>query len=337
MRAVLFLIFCLLVASVPAGADEAFYRGKTLRIIVGAPPGGGYDTYTRALARHLGRHIPGAPTVVVDNMAGAGTLVAANHTYRVARPDGLTMVNFSGTFILGQILGLPGIEFDARKFEWIGIPAKDHVVCAFTRASGITSVEAWMAAKTPVKVGATGRGSAPEDSVRILQTAVGLPTKIVSGYKGTADVRLAADAGEVAGGCWQWESMKVNWRSGLDSGDVVIVLQATATPLPDLPKVPLALSLAKTDEARALIRLGIQEQGTVTRVYAFPPGTPKDRVQALRQAFLATLADSEFRAEAVKAKLDVDPVGGEETERLVADLFKLDPALIARLRTILLP
>src|SRR5215468_7835380 len=192
--------FCYLLIAIGLGllfratvsAQESFYRGKTLRIIVGAPPGGGYDTYTRALARYLGRHIPGAPTVVVDNMAGAGTLVAANHTYRVARPDGLTMVNFSGTFILGQILGLPGIEFDARKFEWIGIPAKDHVVCAFTRASGITSVEAWMAAKTPVKVGATGRGSAPEDSVRILQTAVGLPTKIVSGYKGTADVRLAA-------------------------------------------------------------------------------------------------------------------------------------------------
>lgn len=233
---------------------EPFYKGKTIRIIVGATPGGGFDTYSRAIARYMGKHIAGNPTVIVENMAGAGTLIAANYTYKAAKPDGLTIGNFIGGLVLGQLLGQPGIEFDARKFEWVGVPSRDNVACAFTKASGITSMEKWMASKTPVKLGATGRGTAPEDTPKVLKAALGLPIHLISGYKGTADIRLAAESGEVAGGCWQWESIKVTWRKALEAGEVSVVLQVTPQLLPDLPGVPLAISFAKTEEARTLIQ-----------------------------------------------------------------------------------
>ncbi|MGH7771125.1 MAG: Bug family tripartite tricarboxylate transporter substrate binding protein [Candidatus Binatia bacterium] len=318
-----------------AANHEMFYKGKTLRLIVGAPAGGGFDTYSRALARHMAKHIPGAPTIVVENMSGAGTLVAANYTYRVAKPDGLSIGNFIGGLIIGQILGQPGIEFDARRFEWVGVPSKDNIACAFTKASGITSVEKWMAAKTPVKIGSTGRGTAPEDSPKVLKAALSLPVHLVSGYKGTADIRLAAESGELAGGCWQWESIKVTWQRGIEKGDVVVVLQVTPKPLPDLPGVPLALSFAKTEEARRLIQIGIQDQGAITRLYALPPGTPKERTQILRKAFMDTLKDPDFVADAKKGRLDIDPTPGEELERIVNDLFGLDTNLLTRLKEVL--
>ena len=133
---------------------EIFYKGKTIRIVVGTTPGGGFDTYSRAIAQHMGRHIPGHPSIIVENMPGAGTLIAANHSYKVVKPDGLTIGNFIGGLVLGQVLGQPGIEFDARRFEWVGVPSRDNIVCAFTKASGITSLEKWTASKTPVKIGA---------------------------------------------------------------------------------------------------------------------------------------------------------------------------------------
>lgn len=318
-----------------AANHEMFYKGKTVRLIVGTPAGGGFDTYSRALARHMANHIPGAPTIVVENMSGAGTLVAANYTYKVAKPDGLSIGNFIGGLIIGQILGQPGIEFDARRFEWVGVPSKDNIVCAFTKASGITSVEKWMAAKTPVKIGSTGRGTAPEDSPKVLKAALSLPAHLVSGYKGTADIRLAAESGELAGGCWQWESIKVTWQRGIEKGDVIVVLQVTSKPLPDLPGVPLALSFAKTEEARRLIQIGIQDQGAITRLYALPPGTPKERTQILRKAFMDTLKDPDFAGDAKKAKLDIDPTPGEELERVVKDLFALDTNLLTRLKEVL--
>jgi tripartite-type tricarboxylate transporter receptor subunit TctC len=273
--------------------------------------------------------------VIVENMGGAGTLVAANYAYKAGKPDGLTIVNFIGSLVLGQVLGHPGIEFDARKFEWVGVPSKDRVACALTKASGITSIEQWMAAKTPVKLGATGRGSSPEDAAKILKTALGLPIHIVSGYKGTAPLRLAAESGEVAGGCWQWESIKVTWRKGLETGDVTVVLQITSRAVPDLPTVPVAVNLAKTEEARTLIRVAVENPSIMTRLYAFPPGTPKERVQIMRKAFTDTLKDPELLAEAAKAKLEIDPIPGEEVERMVGEFFKLDPALVAKLKEIL--
>ncbi|HEY3302638.1 MAG TPA: tripartite tricarboxylate transporter substrate-binding protein [Candidatus Binatia bacterium] len=316
--------------------QEQFYKGKAIRIVVGFSAGGGFDTYARALSRHIGKQIAGNPTVIVENMVGAGSLIAANHVYNVAKPDGLTIGHFIGGLFLGQVVGQKGVEFDARKFEFIGAPTTDHVVCAFTKASGISSVEKWAASKTPVKMGGTGPGnSTPDNATRIIKAATGLPIQLVSGYKGTSDIRLAAESGELGGGCWGWESVRVTWRKALESGDAVVVLQANRKTHPELAKVPQAMSLAKSDEGRKMIEVGIHGDSEIVRTYTLPPGTPKDRVQILRKAFEATLKDAEFVAEAKKADLNINLVPGDEVEKIISGLFKLDPALVAKFKDVL--
>lgn len=337
MRKIIYLSLSLcfsFVLSARALAQE-FYQGKTIRLIVGGTAGGGFDAYSRAMARHMGKHIPGNPTIIVENMTGAATRIAAKHLHSVAKPDGLTFGIFNGYLILGRVLGMKGLDFDVRQFEYVGVPVRDNVACALTKASGITSVQQWLAAKTPVKLGALGPGNSTSDVPRILSAALDLPINLVEGYKGTADVRLAADSGEVGGGCWAWESIKVTWTKGLERGDVNVVIQATSKAVPDLPKVPVALEMAKTDEARQLIRAGVIGPSNITRVYVTTPGTPKERVQALRKGFADTLKDPEFLAEAKKSKLQVDPVGGEEVAKIVAELHNLSPSVISKLKSVL--
>ena len=336
MAIVLFSVLSLfLTVSAIASADD-FYKGKTIRIVVGFSAGGGFDTYARALARHMSKHIPGQPALVVENMTGAGSLIAANHVFKAAKPDGLTIGHFIGGLFLGQVLGQKGIEFDARKFEFIGAPITDHVVCALTKASGISSVEQWLAAKTPVKMGGIAPGtSTPDNATRILKAALGLPIQLVTGYKGTADVRLAAESGEVAGGCWGWDSVSVTWRKALDSGDAKVILQANRKTHPELAQVPQAIKFAKTEEGRKMIEVAIHGDSNIVRTYTLPPGTPKDRVEILRAAFNETLKDPEFLADARKSKLNVDPVTVEEIEKDIQGLFKLDPTLLGKLKEIL--
>jgi tripartite-type tricarboxylate transporter receptor subunit TctC len=335
-RGILRLIMAFIAIGGASAQADDFYKGKTIRLVVGFSAGGGFDTYARALARHMSKHIPGSPSLVVENMTGAGSLIAANHVYKVAKPDGLTVGHFIGGLFLGQVLGQPGIEFDARKFEFIGAPISDHVVCAMTKASGITSVEKWLAAKSPVKMGGIAPGtSTPDNATRILKTALGLPIQLVTGYKGTADVRLAAESGEVAGGCWGWDSVSVTWRKALDTGDAVVVLQANRRTHPELTNVPQAIKLAKTEEARKMIDVGIHGDSDIVRTYTLPPGTPKDRVQLLRKAFDATLKDAEFIADAKKSRLNVEPIPVDAIEKDITGLFKLDPALIAKLKDVL--
>jgi len=322
-----------LATSTGAQAQESFYKGKTLRIVVATSAGGGFDTYTRAIARHLGKHIPGNPNVMVENMAGAGHRIGANYMYKVAKPDGLTLGHFQGGLFLLQVLGEKGIEFDALKYEFIGAPVKDNRACAFTKSSGITSMEKWMAAKTPVKLGGIG-GGAPDEIARMLKAALGLPIQLVAGYKGTSEIRLAAESGEVAGGCWTWDSIRATWSKAVESGEAVVVLQILPKPHPELRNVPLAISYAKSDEARQLIQVGIQDPSDYYRPYVAPPGTPKERVQILRKAFQETLHDPELLAEAKKSKLDIESVTAEELEKSVAGLFKLSPSLLAKLKEI---
>lgn len=318
-----------------ANAQEPFYRGKTVRIIVGASAGGGYDTYSRTIARHMGKHIPGNPVFVVDNMPGAGFLISANYMYRVAKADGLTVGHFIGGLFLQQLLGKPGIEFDARKFEYIGVPAQDNYVLGVNKSTGITGMDQWLSSKSVVKLGGVGAGSATDDIPKVLAATIGLPMQLVSGYKGTADVRLAFDGGEVTGICNSWESFKSTWRKELDAGELVLVLQNVAKPHPELPKIPLAINYAKTDEAQRLIRALVHSVGPTARPYLLPPGTPKDRVQILRKAFIETMKDPEFLADATKAKLDLNPLDGAELERNVREVFNLDKALIPRAKEIL--
>jgi tripartite-type tricarboxylate transporter receptor subunit TctC len=312
-------------------AQEDFYRGKTVRIVVGSAPGGGFDTYARAIAREMGKHIPGAPSVVVENMTGAGSLRAANYLYRMAKPDGLTIGHFLGGLLLGQALGREGIEFDARKFEYLGVPVRESSVCGLHKNIGFTSFDQWLASKTPIKLGGIAPGNATDDLPKILQAGIGLPLQLVSGYKGTSEVRLAVEGGEVSGVCMGWDSMKATWRKQLEAGEVAVLVQATPRPHPELAKVPLAINFAKTQESRRLIEVGIHDMSAIFRPYALPPGVPKDRLQALRHAFAETLKDPEFLAAAEKSRLSIDPVGGEELRKIVAGLFELSPALKTKL------
>ncbi len=315
-------------------AQEPFYKGKSIRVVVATSAGGGFDTYTRTMTRHMSKYIPGNPAFVVENMPGAGHLIGANHMYKVAKPDGLTMGHFQGGLFLYQLLGRQGIEFDAAKFRFIGAPVTDNRACAFTKTSGITSVERWLAAKTPVKLGGIG-GGATDDIPRMLAATTALPLQLVSGYKGTSEIRLAAESGELAGGCWTWDSIRATWTKAISSGDAVVVLQILSKPHPELPNVPLASKLAKNEEARQLIQVGIEEPSDYYRPYLLPPGTPNDRVETLRKAFQETLKDPEFLADAQKAKLDIEPITGEEMEKMLSKLFKLSPPIVAKLKEIL--
>jgi tripartite-type tricarboxylate transporter receptor subunit TctC len=317
-------------------AQSNFYEGKTVRIIVGFSPGGGYDALARMLSRHMPKYIPGQPTILVENMTGAGSLLAANHIFKVAKPDGLTFGHFSGGFAYSQLMKQPGIEFDVRRFVFVGAVARDESAIALTKASGITSMDQWFAAKTPVKLGTTGPGAFGTDNViKVVKAALNLPIQIISGYKGTADMRLAAESGEIDGTTWGWDSMRGTWQKAIQSGTVTIVLQTVPKPFPDLSNVPLAIDFAKTTEAKQLIEFGIHYPSKITKTLALPPGTPPERAQILQRAVQETVKDPAFIAEAEKAKIGLAPVTAEDMRQTVEGIFKLDAGLVAKLKTIL--
>lgn len=318
-----------------ADAQESFYKGKNIRIIVGAAAGGGYDTYSRTIARHMGKHVPGNPAFVVDNMPGAGFLISANHMYRIAKPDGLTIGHFIGGLFLQQLLGKPGVEFEALKFEFVGVPTQDNYVLGISKSLGITSIDQWLKSKTVVKLGGVGVGSATDDIPKVLKEAIGLPVQVVSGYTGTATVKLAFNSGEVQGVCNAWESFRATWRNEIVNGQVVIVLQHIPKPHPELPNVPVDINYAKTEDGRKMIRAVVHTTGPTARPYVLPPGTPKDRVEILRKAFMDTMKDPEFLAEAGKANLNINALDGATLERNVREVFNIDASLIPRLKEIL--
>ena len=317
-------------------ADEDFYRGKTIRIIVGFSAGGGFDAYARMIGRHMGRHIPGNPTIIVDNMGGAGSRLAANFLFR-AQPDGSVIGNFIGSLVLQQIMGDKGIEFDGRKFEWLGAPVQDENVCALTKASGIHSLDDWFAAKKPVKVGGEAPGANDSDIPRVLKAALGLPIQLIEGFKGTSNIRIAAESGEVDGGCWTWASIRTTWAKGLEFGAVKAIVQINSKKAADIPNVPNAIDYAKTPDARLLIESGIHAPSAILRAYALPPGTPKSRIDLLRSAFNATMKDPGFLAESKKAKLEINALNGAEVETVVKKLFQMDAKNVAKIREVLVP
>lgn len=324
-------------AFAPAAVQAAapFYEGKTIRIIVGSSPGGGQDLSARLTARYIGNHIPGKPTIMVENMPGAGGLTAANTLYGAIKPDGLTIGTFMGSNLAGQVFGQPGVKFDAKKFEYLGFPTRGHTVAFFMKKSGITSMEKWMASTVPVKMAGNAPGNnTPDNVTRILKYGFALPINLVSGYRGSPEMRLACETGEVDGIVWSWVHAKWTWQSALAAGDVIPVLQVTPKSHPDLTHVPLATKYAKTSEAQQLLNVVYAMNGLSTP-FLLPPGTPKERVEALRKAYSETLRDEEYLQAAQKSNMDIYPGTGQETQEAIATLFNLDAGMRAKLKKIL--
>ena len=331
---IIVLSILLLIAAVPAAAQE-FFNGKTVVVLVGTAAGGGFDTYSRMMARHLGKHIPGNPSIIVQNMPGAGQLIAANHLYNRSAPDGLTIGHFSGSVIFRHVLGDKGAMFDGRKFGWLGTPAPERHACVVTEKTGVKTLADWSALKRPLKFGSLGPGNSTSAWPHLLKSTLGLPVNVIEGFKGTSDVRLAAEAGEVDAACWGWDSIKVTWAKGIESGFVRPVIQTMLEPHPDLPDVAVAIQQAKSKEDQALLRLAAQAYGPASIAYSMPPGLPKDRLQTLQTAFMATMTDADFLAEAKKSNLVVSPLDGPTIERTVAELYRAEPKLLERFREVI--
>ena len=324
-----------LVTAALAGSVEEFYKGKTIQFVVGGSAGGGYDTYTRLIARHFAQYVPGNPSMVVQNMPGAAMLIAANYIYNSAPRDGTVIGHWSGPLILQHMMGNPAVQFEGRKFGWLGMPTSDSLVCILSDRSGIKTADQWGKAKTRVKLGAIGPGTSGTDDTKLLAAATDFPMQLSEGYKGTAEIRIAAETGEVDGTCaFGWQSAKVTWANALRARQVHVVLQTTLEPHPELKGVPLAVDYAKTEEGKKFLRIAGDLYGK-QRLYSLPPQVPEERLRVLQKAFINTLKDSQFLAEAEKAKLEIEPVDGPGIEKMVNGLYEIEPAIVNRVKQLL--
>ena len=311
----------------PKDAVADFYSGKTIRVLVGFGAGGGYDLYARTLARHMGRYIPGKPTLVVQNMPGAGSLRAVNYLYGVAPKDGTVIATFARGIVLEPLLGrTEGTQFEATKFNWLGSISNEVSVCAFMDTSGIKTWQDQRVKKHTI--GASGTGADSDVFPNVLRNLFQLPLKIVTGYAGGADLVLAMERREIDGRCgWSWTSLVSRSRALYDSGKLNVTLQIALGRHEELPDVPLLMDLTDNLDEKAALKLIVSRQ-SMARPFAAPPGVPEDRMQALRAAFDATMHDAEFVAEAKKQELEVRPVPGVEIAALLRDLYASPPDVI---------
>jgi tripartite-type tricarboxylate transporter receptor subunit TctC len=334
LRRLAFMIVLIVSSQWPAGAQD--YKDKTLTIVVGYSPGGSFDLYARVIARHIGRYLPGNPTRIVENMTGAGGIIAANHLYNRVKPDGLTIGAWASPLVLQHVMGNEAAQFDGRKFGYLGIPSPYDTVCTFNQQSGITKMEDWINAKRPQKISTIGPGTSTSDIPKLLKAALNLPMDVIDGYKGGADARLAVESGEVDGYCGSWGTVETVWRSAYASKKIVPVLQASLKSPSKYKQIPLAISYAKTEEARELLTVADNVHGAQFP-FSVPPGMERARLELLQRAFIQTLNDKELRAEAKKSELDVEPVDGPTITKTLVGLYDLKPATVARLKDILLP
>lgn len=306
----------------PARADEVadFYKGKVVNVVIAFSAGGGYDLYARLLARHMGKHIPGNPTLVPQNMPGAGTLKATKFLYSVAPKDGTYIGIFSRSMPLAPVLGLPGADFDATKFTWLGSITKDTITCVSWHTS---KIKTWTDAMTnEYRVGGEGKGSDPDLYATLIRTVLGAKAKLVTGYPGTADIVLAMERGELDGLCGiSYSTIKSRHAAWLANKELNILVQAAMEKDPGLPNTPMMLDLAKTPEEKSILELVLAPQ-TMARPFVAPPDVPEARAKALREAFDKTMKDPEFLAEAAKLQLDVDPIPGDKIEDILLELYK---------------
>lgn len=326
-------------AAQPTKFDEKavadFYRGKTVRIIVGFSAGGGYDQYSRLMARHLSKYIPGNPGVIVENMAGAGSIIAANHVFNAAPKDGTVIGNISGPIILEQLFGNPAVQFDLAKFRYLAVPVPETYVMVVTRKPGVTKFEEVVGPKAKQLIFGAIPGSTVEHGAILARDVLGANLKVVSGYKGTADVRLAIDGGEVDGFFNTWQSLKITSIDKFKSGDWLVLAQLSEKPIKDmpLPNVPTIPMLTKNTEQRQILKFGTSTPNEFGKVYVVPPGTPTDRTQALEAAFAKAFADKELLADAEKGRLEIEPLFGEDILKLVNEFLTMSPDLKGKLQS----
>ena len=319
------LLAFLALTAAPKVRAEDFYRGKTIRFIVGFAPGGGYDTYTRMVARHIGKHIPGNPSTVVENMTGAGSLVLATHMYKQAAPDGLTVGIFNNSLIVQKSLGDSRINVDFGKLGWIGAPSVGEPVCMVMGFTGLKTLEDVLKYDKPLKVGATRAGSTGYDLPLIMNKTMGTKFEVISGYTGTATTRVALQKHELEAFCSQWESMRVTARSMLDApGDDKLIpfIMNSRWEDPEVKNLPLFKDAIKDPKRYAVYRAWASQMD-FQRPLSVPPGTPMDRIAILRKGLAETLKDPELLAEAKKSKLVMTPVSGERTAELVSEILSM--------------
>jgi tripartite-type tricarboxylate transporter receptor subunit TctC len=306
----------------PAKAQSVaeFYRGKTINMVVGYTAGGGYDLYARALARQMGKHIPGNPGFVVNNMPGAGSLTAANFLYNVAPKDGTAIGTIGRGLAMEPLIGKSNVQFDSRRFTWLGSGTNEISVCAVSSTSPVKTWEDVMT--TPISVGGEGSGSDPDTFAILMRNLFGAKLQLVTGYPGGAEITLAIERGEVDGRCgWSLSAINATRPDWIKQGRLRFLLQMSLERNPELPDVPAVVEKANDQRQKDVLKLVFSRQ-VMGRPFLGPPGIPEDRKQALRAAFDATMKDPEFLADAKKIGLEVDPVSGAAIDKLLAELYE---------------
>lgn len=336
-RSVLAAMALAAVAGMPFGASaqtvEEFYKGKTIELYIGYSVGGGYDLYARTLARHMGKYIPGNPTIVPVNMDGAGSLRMFNWLYEAAPRDGTVFGTFARAAPFDPLFGNEEAKFDALKFNYIGSANNEVSMCAAMSRTGIATWEDLKAKE--LIVGGTGDTADTVQFPKVLNAVFGTKMKIINGYPGGNDVVMAMERSEVDGRCgWSYTSVVSGSSDWLKNGDLNLLMQLSTAKHPAIPEVPLVMDLVTNEDDRKLLNLVFARQ-TLGRPYAAPPEVPADRVEALRAAFMQTMADPEFVAEATALELEVTPVSGADIQALVEEVYRSDPAIVARLNEIL--
>src|SRR5215203_4401590 len=303
-------------------AVAPFYKGKTITIVVASSPGGGYDLYGRMIARHIGKHIPGNPSVVVNNMPGAASNVAAAYIYNVAPKDGTVI----GALFMGAVVdplfgNRPRPTHDTSKFNYIGNANKDVYVCLIRAEAPVKNFAETF--DKEIVMGGTAEGASTRDFSVLLKNLLGAKFKIVSGYPGSREVNLAMERGEVHGGCGQsWSSVAANHRTQFNEGRFKVLVQEDTAGYPELNSqgIPRTIEFAKTDEQRQILDL-VYSQTVFGRPYVVAPEVPKERVDALRKAFMAAIRDPDMMAEAKKIDLDIDAISGEELQTMIGRIY----------------
>ena len=336
LTAVVTAVIALALMSGSAWSVADFYKGKTIRFIVGHAPGGGYDTYTRTTARHITKHFPGKPTPVVQNLTGAGGLIAGNYIYNKTKPNGLTVGVWNNQFVVHQALGSRRVKFDARKFGWVGAPVTGWPSCALMGFTGLKSWDDLVKSGKPLKVGSAGGTGTTLPTILNMATGKEL-FEIIPGYRGTAPVRLAMQARELGGVCMSFESMRVTARSMLDAkGDdeLIPILVHGNPPDPEVQGIPRVADLVKGKDNVAMLNAWAL-QYNFQRPLTLAPGTPRERVAAWRKAYAATLSDPAFLADAKKSRLNVEYVSGERIDEYVEIMLNLSEETKDRLKWML--